>query len=243
MDRHIQIFLHRLSFASITIATLTLLLLFLQTPQTCVAPNSPPKPHLKFPRSTCDSSPRELVPLDKKNRRLWSSRAWKSQVSSFSHFFTSIRHLGLLHNHSKVLCVSAGAGHEVMALSKVGISDVTGVDLVDSPPLVSRADPHDLPFFDGAFDLVYTGHLEEALFPARFISEMERSVRDNGVCVVVVQECGHEEVREIADLFRHSFFVGAANVSLIGLRMTRIVMRTITCCLAGPSMERDPSYA
>ncbi|KAG7983520.1 hypothetical protein I3843_04G110300 [Carya illinoinensis] len=129
-----------------------------------------------------------------------------------------------------------------MALSELGVSDVTGVELVDSPPLVSPTDPHDLPFFDGAFDLACTGHLEEALFPARFISEMERSVSDNGVCVVVVQECGHEEVREIADLFRHSLFVGAANISLIGLRMTRILMRTITCCLAGPSMERDPSY-
>ncbi|KAB1208206.1 hypothetical protein CJ030_MR6G011332 [Morella rubra] len=226
MDRHIEIFLKRLSFAAITIATLTLLLLFLQTPQTCIPPNSPPKPHLKFPKSSCDFSPRELLPLDKKNRRLWSSKAWQSRVSSLSQFFTSIRDLGLLHNHSKVLCVSAGAGHEVMALSNLGVLDVTGVELIDSPPLVSRADPHNLPFFDGVFDLVYTGHLEEALFPARFVSEMERTVRDNGVCVVVVEECGNDEVRKIVDLFRHSSFVGAAKVSLIGLRMTRIVMRT-----------------
>jgi hypothetical protein len=228
MDRHIEIFLRRLSFVSITIASLTLLLLFLQTPQTCVPQDSPPKPHLKFPKSSCDSSPRELLSIDKKNRRLWSSKAWKSQLSSFSRFFSSIRHLGLLHNHSKVLCVSAGAGHEVMALSQLGVSDVTGVELVDSLPLVSRADPHDLPFFDGVFDLVYSGHLEEALFPARFVFEMERTVRDNGVCVVAVEECGDEEVREIVGLFRRSRFVGAANVSLIGLRMTRIVMRTRT---------------
>lgn len=113
-----------------------------------------------------------------------------------------------------------------MALSNLGVLDVTGVELIDSPPLVSRADPHNLPFFDGVFDLVYTGHLEEALFPARFVSEMERTVRDNGVCVVVVEECGNDELRKIVDLFRHSSFVGAAKVSLIGLRMTRIVMRT-----------------
>ncbi|XP_050270909.1 uncharacterized protein LOC126714687 [Quercus robur] len=226
MERHIQIFLNRLSFVSITIATLTLLLLFLQTPQTCVPPNSPPKPHLKFPKSSCDSSPRELLPIDKKNRRLWSSNSWQSKVSSFSHFFTSIRHLGFLHNHSKVLCVSAGAGHEVMALSKLGTLDVTGVELVDSPPLVSRADPHNLPFFDNIFDLVYTGHLEEALFPARFVSEMERTARGKGVCVVVVEECGDDDVRQIVGLFQNSSLVSVANVSLVGLRMTRIIMRT-----------------
>lgn len=115
-----------------------------------------------------------------------------------------------------------------MALSQLGVSDVTGVELVDSPPLVSRADPHELPFFDGVFDLVYSGHLEEALFPARFVSEMERTVTDNGVCVVAVEECGDEEVTEIVGLFRRSRFVGATNFSLIGSRMTRIVMRTRT---------------
>lgn len=113
-----------------------------------------------------------------------------------------------------------------MALSELGVLDVTGVELIDSPPLVSRADPHDLPFFDSVFDLAYSGHLEEALFPARFVNEMERTVRNNGICLVAVEECGDEEVRKIVDLFNHSRFVDAANVSLIGMRTTRIVMRT-----------------
>jgi hypothetical protein len=54
---------------------------------------------------------------------------------------------------------------------------------------------------------------------------MERTVRNGGVCVVAVKECGGEEVDAIARLFRKSMFVGAENVTLIGMRMTRIIMR------------------
>lgn len=133
--------------------------------------------------------------------------------------------MGLLHNHSKALCVSAGAGHEVMALFQMGLVDVTGVELVDSPPLVSRADPHNLPFFDQVFDFSYSGHLAEALFPARFAEEMERTVRQGGLCVVALEECGGEEVREIVGLFKKSKFVGVANVTLIGTKITRIIFR------------------
>ncbi|KAA0040462.1 Methyltransferase type 11 [Cucumis melo var. makuwa] len=177
MESHIRRFLNNLSFASIAIATLILIFLFLQTPQTCIPQNSPSKPHLKFPKSSCDSTPRELVSIDKKNKRLWSSNDWKKKLSSFINFFQSIRNLGLLHNHTKFICVSAGAGPEVMALSHMGVHDVTGVELIDSPPLVSRVDPHNLPFFDHVFDLAFTAHLALALFPSRFVSKMERVVR------------------------------------------------------------------
>ncbi|KAA0046230.1 Methyltransferase type 11 [Cucumis melo var. makuwa] len=220
MERHIRRFLNKLSFASITIATLILILifLFLQTPQTSIPPNSPSKPHLKFQKSSCDSTPRELVSIDKKNKRLWSSNDWKKKLSSFINFFQSIRDLGLLHNHTKFICVSAGAGPEVMALSHMGVHDVTSVELIDSPPLVSCADPHNFPFFDHVFDLAFTAHLAEALFPSRFVSEMERVVRPNGVCVIVVEECGDYEVKEIVGLFMKSQFVNSINVTLTGLK-------------------------
>ncbi|GAV71166.1 Methyltransf_11 domain-containing protein [Cephalotus follicularis] len=227
METHIQNLLNKLSIASTSIATITLILLLLQIPQTCIPPNiSTTKPHLKFPSSTCDSPllhHHRHLPLSKKNSRLWSSNSWQKQLLSYTHFFT---HLKLLHNHSRVLCVSAGAGHEVMALKNMGLEDVTGVDLVDSLPLVRKADPHNLPFFDGVFDFIFTGHLSEALYPIRFVAEMERTVRSGGVCVVVVAECGDQQVLEIVGLFRNSSFVGAMNVTLIGMPMTRIIMRT-----------------
>ncbi|PON82642.1 Methyltransferase type [Trema orientale] len=230
MERHIQVFLNRLSYVSIAIATLTLLFLFLRTPQTCVQlspPNSSARTHLRFPRSSCDyPSPRQIVTIEKKNKRLWSTHSWQSKVSSFTHFFQPFRDLGLLHNHSRVICVSAGAGHEVMGLAQMGVVDVTGTELVDSPPLVSRADPHNLPFFDNVFDLAFSAHLAEALFPSRFVAEMERTVLPGGVVVIVVEECGDGEVGEIVGLFKNSSFVNANNVTLTGLRMTSIIMRT-----------------
>ncbi|KAJ6745151.1 S-ADENOSYL-L-METHIONINE-DEPENDENT METHYLTRANSFERASES SUPERFAMILY PROTEIN [Salix purpurea] len=90
-----------------------------------------------------------------------------------------------------------------MALNSMGVSDVTGAEIVDSLP----------------------AHLENALFPLRFSGEMERTVRNGGVCVVVVEECGGEEVDAVVGFFGNSMFVGAENVTLIGTRMTRIIMR------------------
>ncbi|GLU06558.1 hypothetical protein SLE2022_235830 [Rubroshorea leprosula] len=223
MERHIVRLLNRVSIISLIMGTIALFFV-LKTPETCVPPNIP-KSHLRFPKSTCDISSRQHVPLAKKNARLWSSKSWINRVSSFTQFFTQIRDMGHLKTHSKVLCVSAGAGHEVMALSKMGIDDVTGVELVESSPLVSRADPHNLPFFGGAFDLVFSGHFAEALYPARYVEEMERTVRKGGVSVVVVEECASEEVDEIVGLFRSSRLVNAANVTLYGRKVTRIIMR------------------
>lgn len=60
------------------------------------------------------------------------------------------------------------------------MEDVTGIELLESLPLVRRADPHNLPFFDGAFDFAFTARFDEALFPTRFAAEMERVVREIG---------------------------------------------------------------
>ncbi|WCJ34487.1 S-adenosyl-L-methionine-dependent methyltransferases superfamily protein [Euphorbia peplus] len=226
MEKHVENLLHKISIACISIATL-LLLVILRTPQTCVPPNTPiTKPHLKFPSTSCDPSlNRPHLSLAKKNQRLWSSKSWLTKLSSFKAFFSHFQHHNLLHNHSRVLCVSAGAGHEVMALNQLGVTDVTGVELVDSLPLVSKADPTNLPFFDGVFDFAFTAHLTEALFPARFAGEMERTVRRSGTCVVTVDQCGDKEVGDFVSLFRNSTFVGAQNVTLIGEKVTRITLR------------------
>ncbi|XP_054793188.1 uncharacterized protein LOC129298772 [Prosopis cineraria] len=225
MDRQIQVFLRKLSWACITVASFTLLLLFLQTPETCVPPDTPSKPHLGFPKSSCDFSPRVYVPIDKKNKRLWSSGEWLKKVNSYVKFFKSLQDVGLLQKNSRALCVSAGAGHEVMALANLGVLDVTGVELIESPPLVSRADPHNLPFFNNSFDFAFSAHFAEALFPSRFASEMERTVEAGGVCVLVVEECGDDEVKEIVGLFRNSRLTSSNNVTLIGLKWTSVIMK------------------
>ncbi|KAL6561367.1 hypothetical protein OROMI_016968 [Orobanche minor] len=183
MEKHVKIFINRVSFASIVIATLTLLLLYIQTPETCFDPSDPnPKSHTRFPKSTCDFTHRSYTSIDKRNRRLWSTNAWKHAVFSYTSLFKTLQ----ISNDSRVLVVSAGPGHAVQALQELGVEDVVGVELFDSPPLVSRSDPHNLPFFDGIFDLGLGLHLDRALFPAPYVAQIERTVRIGGVCVVTV---------------------------------------------------------
>ncbi|KAL7142263.1 hypothetical protein ABFS83_08G112200 [Erythranthe nasuta] len=225
MEKHVEKFLKKISFASITIATLTLLLLYLQIPDTCFDPSDPdPKPHTRFPKSTCDFTHRTYTSIDKRNRRLWSTKAWTTTLSSYSSLFKTLQARNYFSNYSRVLIVSAGPGQPVQALTGLGVDDVTAVELVDSPPLVSRADPHNLPFFDGIFDLGFGVYLDRALFPGRYVAQIERTVRIGGVCVVTVEECGADEVDEIVKLFKKSRFVDSKNVILAGERRTRIVM-------------------
>ncbi|KAK4347915.1 hypothetical protein RND71_034254 [Anisodus tanguticus] len=226
METHIQKFLNKLSFTSITIATLTLLLLvYLKTPLTCINPN--PKPHHKFPKSTCNITHRTHTTINKHNRRIWSTKAWTRTVHSFTLQFQSLQAQNLFSNNSRILIVSAGAGHSVMALNNMGVKYVSGVEVVESPPLVSRADPHNLPFFNKVFDFGLSPYLERALFPARYVGEMERTVRDGGACVVAVEACGGEDVEEVVKLFKKSKLLEVKNVTLGGERRTNIVMQVV----------------
>ncbi|MFQ6633259.1 hypothetical protein Gotur_011096 [Gossypium turneri] len=106
-----------------------------------------------------------------------------------------------------------------MALSKMRLKNVIGVELIESLPLASRANPHNLPFFDRAFDVAFTGHLMAALYPLRNAEEMERTVKKCGVCVVVVDECGEEEINKIVRLFRRSRLLSSCDFTLNGRRV------------------------
>lgn len=232
MDMHIKALLNRISLVVATIATLILLSIFHHPPETCVPHLTPHNP-LKFPSSTCDSHhhPRPFSTLEKKNHRIWSTSAWLKKVKSFSwvfidvHKYSPTHSFSILSNSSKSLCLLAGAGQVVMALQQIGVSDVTAIDLVDSPPLVSRADPYYLPFFDDTFDFAFSTQFDTVLFPSRFVAEMERTVRIGGFCLLLVEECTNKEVREIAGLFNRGELVGADNLTFSGSKMTRIVVK------------------
>ncbi|KAI6688784.1 hypothetical protein NL676_025612 [Syzygium grande] len=148
----------------------------------------PPDPpaaaaHCRFPDSPTTLAATSSSSSTRKNKRLWSSHAFRGQVLSHRHLFDSIHDLGLVRNHSKVLCVSTKTGNEVGALFESGVANTTRVELIDSPPLVNRVDMHNLPFFDGVFDLAFSEHSEEALFISRVMAEMERMVRvGRGLC-------------------------------------------------------------
>ncbi|RVW72506.1 Pentatricopeptide repeat-containing protein [Vitis vinifera] len=211
MERHVQTLLNKLSVVCITIATIIFLFLILQTPQTAYPPpptrasassasRNPPATPLAAttshsPRKTSASGPPEI------------GRRRSIPMPNSSGVFEIKR---LLSNHSKVLCVSAGAGHEVAAVSEVGARDVTGVELVESPPLC----PPGRGFVSGE---VRGGDGED------------RS--GSWVCVVVMEECGGDEMRGILRMFKHSVFNKRAspvtvNGFLVGASHTILVQKT-----------------
>ncbi|MQL95549.1 hypothetical protein Taro_028225 [Colocasia esculenta] len=233
MDGQVQTLLNRISLVSAAVATLSLLYLFSHTSLSCRPLDPRHRDALAltfartpFPRSSCEAAARRPLPPDKRSKRLQSTRDWRRRVDSYAALFATLRSRGVLGNASRVLCVAAGAGHDVAALWESGVGDVTGVDLVDVPPLVRRCDPHNLPFFDGVFDLGFSAGLDEALFPARFVEEMERTVRRGGGIVLVVERCSsEEEVEEVRALFKRSTFLGVGNATLVGSEMTVIMMK------------------
>nr|XP_043612958.1 uncharacterized protein LOC122584939 [Erigeron canadensis]XP_043612959.1 uncharacterized protein LOC122584939 [Erigeron canadensis]XP_043612960.1 uncharacterized protein LOC122584939 [Erigeron canadensis]XP_043612961.1 uncharacterized protein LOC122584939 [Erigeron canadensis]XP_043612962.1 uncharacterized protein LOC122584939 [Erigeron canadensis]XP_043612963.1 uncharacterized protein LOC122584939 [Erigeron canadensis]XP_043612964.1 uncharacterized protein LOC122584939 [Erigeron canadensi len=221
MEKHIENFIKKISYLSLTLATLTLLLsiFFFQTPpQNCLNQIT------NHPKTSCDASHRRITTISKKNHRIWSTNTWRKSVRSYTTIFNG---LNIISNNTRVLIVSAGGGQPVMALKELGIVDVMGVELVDSPPLVRRADPHNLPFFDRVFDLVFSGHLGQALFPGRYVGEMERSVRIGGMIVVCVEVFGDSEVKNVMTLFRKSEFLEVRNVTLMRSKMTMVVAKRI----------------
>ncbi|XP_071701093.1 uncharacterized protein [Rutidosis leptorrhynchoides] len=228
MEKHIQIFLTKISYLSIAVSTLILIFIFCfqPPPQTCINPNSNPN-QKSHPLSTCHVSPRPITTVDHKNHRLWSTNTWRKSVSSFTSLFINLQTLTNISNHTHSLIMSAGGGQAVMAMHQIGVVDVTGVEVIDSPPLVSRADPHNLPFFDSVFGLGFSVELDQALFPDRYVSEMERTVSVGGVIVVCVQVCGDDEVNDVLKLFRKSEFLGARNVTVMASKMTMIVVKRI----------------
>ncbi|KAJ0983386.1 hypothetical protein J5N97_011641 [Dioscorea zingiberensis] len=235
MDKHMQRLLNRISLVFAVAGTLALFHVFFSTSVSCSYPRHHPRlhdtltltlAHTPFPRSSCDAASRPALPPEHRFSRIQSSRSWRNRVAALSSLFLRLRTAHLLSNSSRILCVFSGAGHEVAALRQSGVIDVTGVDLIDFPPLVSRADPHNLPFFDNVFDLGFSSGLAGALFPARFVGELERTVRKGGAVALVVERCGSEdEVASVKGLFRKSNLVEVSNVTLSGSEMTLIVMR------------------
>ncbi|GAB4840513.1 hypothetical protein Ancab_021282 [Ancistrocladus abbreviatus] len=122
--------------------------------------------------------------LNPKLRQIWTTRDWDRKIQVFSKFFTELKETGLLQNSSRALCIGARVGQEVQALKQVGVSESIGIDLVPYPPLVVKGDFHHQPFDDETFDFEFSNVFDHALYPEKFVGEIERTLRPGGVCVL-----------------------------------------------------------
>ncbi|KAG8078169.1 hypothetical protein GUJ93_ZPchr0007g3657 [Zizania palustris] len=229
MDGHVRRLLNRVSIALAAVATAALLQLFRHSSSSCLV-GSPAYSSLSltpFPRTSCDAASRRVVDPDARLAKLRSSPRWRRRIAALSTaVFPQLLRIRLLHSSSRVLCLAAGAGQAVDALHVAGVGDATGVDLVDFPPLVRRADPHNLPFFDGAFDMVFSDDplaLTGALFPSRFAAEAERTVRHGGAIALAVDR--HIDLSTVASLFKRSHVVEVWNATLDGSAASMVILR------------------
>ncbi|RLN29798.1 hypothetical protein C2845_PM05G33190 [Panicum miliaceum] len=231
MDRRTQRLVVRVSVALAALATLSLLYLLRHASASCFpAPRSLALTLslAPFPRNSCDAASRRVVPPDHRLAKLRVSPRWRRRTAALAaSAFPTLRGLGFLAAPSRVLCLAAGDGHAVDALHAAGVGDVTGIDLVDFPPLVRRADPHRLPFSGGAFDLVFSDDpsaISGALFPSRLAAEAERAVRHGGGIALAVDR--GIETAAVAALFKRSRIVDVKDVTLDGSQVRLLILQS-----------------
>ncbi|KAM7464703.1 hypothetical protein LguiA_032824 [Lonicera macranthoides] len=166
-------------------------------------------------------------------RRLWLTRDWDRKIKVFSSFFADLKNKRLLSNSSRALCIGARMGQEVEALKRVGVSDSIGIDLVPYPPLVLHGDFHRQPFDDESFDFEFSNVFDHALYPNKFVREIERTLKPGGVCVLHVALSRRSDkfsandlysVEPLKRLFQRSELVHVRPVDGFGLD-TEIVFR------------------
>ncbi|PKA54640.1 hypothetical protein AXF42_Ash000475 [Apostasia shenzhenica] len=164
--------------------------------------------------------------LNPRLRRVWATRDWDRKVAVFHTFFRNLRDSGFLSNNSRALCIGARMGQEVAALRAVGISDSIGMDLVPAPPLVVRGDFHAQPFNNDSFDFEFSNVFDHALYPERFVREIERTLRPGGVAALHVALARRGDrysandlyaVDGVTTLFKNSELARVRNVDGFGL--------------------------
>nr|KYP67591.1 hypothetical protein KK1_023935 [Cajanus cajan] len=164
--------------------------------------------------------------LNPKLRKIWTTCDWNRKIPVFARFFEDLKDKNLLHNASKALCIGARVGQEVEALRRIGVTDSVGMDLVPYPPLVVKGDFHNQPFRGGTFDFEFSNVFDHALYPERFVGEIERTLKPNGVCVLHVALSTRADkysandlytVKPLVALFKNSVLVHVRPVDGFGL--------------------------
>ena len=119
------------------------------------------------------------------------------------------------------------------ALKRVGVWDSIGLDLVRHPPLVIQGDFHSQPFDDETFDFEFSNVFDHALYPDKFVGEIQRTLKVGGICVLHVAVSRRSDkysandlysIKPLLRLFNGSDFVYSRKVDGFGLD-TEVVFR------------------
>jgi len=111
-------------------------------------------------------------------------KCWDSDCEGFKRIFET--HRETIANLSKGICLGARTGQEVVILKEIGLEDCIGIDLNPDPPLVIEGDVHDLSFDDDSFDFVFSNIFDHVLYHDKFLDEIFRVCKKDGICILHV---------------------------------------------------------
>jgi len=126
----------------------------------------------------------KIKTTDTEKIQKWLNEEWQIKYEGFKDIFE--RNRLYIKDKKNALCLESRTGQEVKALQDLGLNAI-GVDLVAFPPYTEVGDIHYLKFNDGAFDFIFTNIMDHSLYPEKFIFEMERVCKTNGVIIIHLQ--------------------------------------------------------
>jgi len=115
--------------------------------------------------------------LDPARIEKWKGKEWEPKVEMFTKIFQ--RNEEYLTKGGRALGICARTGQEIVALQNLGM-DAIGIDIAPHPPLVIQGDAHDLSFEDEEFDFVFSNSFDHSIYPEKFLSEMQRVLKQGG---------------------------------------------------------------
>ena len=132
----------------------------------------------------------KIKTTDPKRRNKWLNEEWDLKINIFKRLFNENK--DMLKNIKNGLCLGARTGQEVVALRSLNI-DTIGIDIVECLPFVVEGDIHNLNFRDESYDLVFSNIFDHSIYPEKFISEIERVLKPNGICIMHFQIDTHQD--------------------------------------------------
>ena len=122
---------------------------------------------------------------DKTKQKKWLGEEWRLKIDIFKGLFNE--NIDHIKDKSKCICLGSRTGQEVVAFKELGIIDTIGIDLHEFKPYTIIGDIHDLKYEDNTFDLAFSNIFDHSLYPEKFISEIYRVLKPNGIFILHIQ--------------------------------------------------------
>ncbi|GJZ09011.1 S-adenosyl-L-methionine-dependent methyltransferases superfamily protein [Tanacetum coccineum] len=102
------------------------------------------------------------------------------------------------------MCWSSGWARSGGFKNSLEVDSMGVRNLVPYPPLVIKGDFHHQPFDDETFDFEFSNVFDHALYPDKFVGEIQRTLKGGGICVIHVAISRRSDKYSANDLFKRT---------------------------------------